>query len=68
MITLFKYNRQRNLQSVAVRGWRGGSAHGAWLLGGRGVLMGERMVEAGPPPDMAPPPVGDPELMFDIRP
>ena len=35
--------------------------------------MGDRMGEAGTPPDMDPPPpppapVGDPELMLDIRP
>ena len=42
------------------------------MFGGRGVLMGDMMGEAGTPPDMlpAPPPapVGDPELMLDILP
>ena len=47
------------------------SVHWAWLLGGMGVLMGERMGEAGTPPDSDPPapaPVGDPELMLECLP
>ena len=35
------------------------------------MLMGDRMGDAGTPPDMEPPPpapVGDPELMLDILP
>ena len=48
------------------------ASYGAWLFGGNGVAIGERIGEAGTPPEMEPPPppapVGDPELIFDILP
>ena len=73
MITCFKYNREIYSQQWRVGRGGAGDVQGAWLLGGRGVLMGDRMGEAGTAPGPAitlppAPPVGEPELMLDMRP